>query len=85
MALNYFAKLERAIRKERRQRVRKNVRAYRERKQAEGFKRLELLISENDHKALRALMCHGETMSAALSRLLSGNRESVNKAQRDQR
>jgi len=74
------AHLEREQRKARRQRVRANVRAYRERKQAAGFRRVELLLSEQDHRALCALMLPGESMTIALSRILSGNRESVKKA-----
>lgn len=76
----FLARLEREQRKARRQRVRANVRAYRERKQAAGLRRVELYLSEQDHRALCALLLPGESMSAALSRILSGNRESVKKA-----
>ena len=76
----YFARLAREQRKARRQRVRANVRAYRERKQAAGFRRIELILSEQDHRALCALLLPGESMSGALSRILPGNRESVKKA-----
>ena len=76
----FLARLERKQRKARRQRVRANVRAYRKRKQMAGFRRIELFIGEHDYKALRSHLLPGETMSTALSRLISGNRESVKKA-----
>lgn len=82
---SYFARLERERRKARRQRVRDNVRAYRQRIQAAGFRRIELTLTEHDYKALCALVRPGEPMGAALSRLIAGNRESVRKAQQKQR
>ena len=75
--LSYFARLEREYRKAQRRRVRANVRKYRERKRAAGFRRIELLLNEHDYNALRALLLPDESISAALSRLITGNRESV--------
>lgn len=79
----FLARLEREQRKARRQRVRANVRAYRGRKQMAGYRRIELFISERDYKALRvhSLLLPGESLSAVISRLLTGNRESVEKVQ----
>ena len=76
----FLARLERKQRKARRQRVRANVRAYRERKRVAGFRRIELTLTEHDYKALHSHLLPGETMSTALSRLISGNRKSVKKA-----
>ena len=79
--LSYFARLEREYRKAQRRRVRANVRNYRKRKRTAGFRRIELFLNEHDYNALRALLLPDESMSAALSRLLTGNRESAGKPQ----
>lgn len=77
--LSYFARLEREYRKAQRRRIRANVREYRKRKRAAGFRRIELFLNKRDYNALSALMRPDESMSAALSRLITGNRESVEK------
>ena len=81
MAINYFARMKREYQKAKRRRVRANVREYRKRKRAAGFRRIELFLNEHDYNALHALLLPDESMSAVLSRLLTGNRESAGKPQ----
>lgn len=76
----FLARLEREERKARRQRVRANVLAYRKRKQAAGLRRVEQILSEQEYRALYALLRPGESLRAVISRLLTGNRELVKKA-----
>lgn len=61
-------------RKAQRERGRRNVRAYRARQRAAGLLRVELLLTAADLEALRAHAEPGESVSRALSRLLSGKR-----------
>lgn len=73
--LSYFDRLERESRKALRRRGRANVQKYRERKYAAGFRRIELFLTERDCQVLHDLLLPDESMSAALSRLITGNRE----------
>lgn len=79
--LSYFVRLEREYRKAQRRRARANVREYRKRKRAAGFRRIELFLNEHDYNALHALLLPDESISAALSRILSGNRELAKNAE----
>ncbi len=74
MARSWLARLASLERKAERQRVRRNVRAYRARKLAEGVRRIELSLSERDYLELRASARPNETLGATVARLLTGNR-----------
>jgi hypothetical protein len=71
--------MARIERKTRRRRSKANVRAYRLRKRGAGSRRLELYLPRADYDTLRAMVRPGESVGAAVSRLLTCNRESAQK------
>lgn len=64
-------RLERLVRRARRQAVRRSVRAYRARQAREGIRRIDVALSREDFLALQRLMLDGETYSAAVSRAIA--------------
>lgn len=74
--MTWSDRLDRLVRRARRQAVKRSVRAFRQRQAKEGVKRIDVSLSREDFLALKQLMVNGETYSAAISRAiaaLSGN------------
>ena len=70
-----FRFLERMARRERKYRRRlnaRNVRAHRRRQRQAGMRRIDVVLSVQQHAALMHLKRPGETMSQAVGRLLDG-------------
>lgn len=75
--MSWMERMQRLERKHCRQVIRENVRAYRKRKADAGFRRIEALLTFEQHAKLLAQMQHGETLSQAIGRMLcdiSGNK-----------
>lgn len=74
--MHWLERMKRLEHKHRKQVVRENVRAYRKRKADAGFRRIEALITSEQHMKLRAMMTPGESTGTAIGRILdsvSGN------------
>jgi hypothetical protein len=70
-----FRFLERMALRERKHRRRvnaRNVRAYRRRLRQAGMRRIDVVLSVEQHAALMHLLQPGETISQAVGRLLEG-------------
>ena len=68
--MNWIQQAERLYRKHRCEVKRRNVRAYRKRQQEAGIRRLDVALDEQRYAELRGAMLPGETVSAAIGRLL---------------
>lgn len=77
MTLSSLARLDRLQRKTERRRKNRNVLAYRKRLRAAGFRRVEFWLTAGDIEALCMQTRPGESLSATLSRVLTGNQEAT--------
>ena len=67
----WLQRIERQRRKHRRQIIRRNVQAYRRRKAAAGYRRIDVVLTPVQFEALAAWMQPGESYSAAIGRLIT--------------
>lgn len=78
--MNWFERLARLERKNHRATIKRNVRAYRQRQDKAGIRRIEVALTAEQYGQLREYALPSEPYSATIGRLLaaiSGNRESV--------
>ena len=68
--MNWLQRLERSSRKNRRLRIRNNVRAYRQRQKRAGMHRIDVALRTEQYAILAAAMVPGESISETLGRLL---------------